>query len=85
MTKTGRQSTKHHEMHTEEDAMKKRTPIYDFFPVGENRLYWYTIFIHKQGQVGQYVRLVDRWTNALLTDRHRQMDQDSWQETQPRI
>ena len=24
MTKTGRQSTKHHEMHTEEDALKKK-------------------------------------------------------------
>ena len=31
MTKTGRQSTKHHEMHTEEDAMKKKNLIYDFF------------------------------------------------------
>ena len=41
MTKTGRQSTKHHEMHTEEDALKKKTPTYDFFPVGESRLYWY--------------------------------------------
>ena len=43
MTKTGKQSTKHHEMHTEEDAMKKKTPIYDFFLVGESRLYWYML------------------------------------------
>ena len=31
MTKTGRQSTRHHEMHTEEDAMKKRLPFTTFF------------------------------------------------------
>ena len=42
MTKTGRQSSRHHEMHTQEHALKKKTPIYDFFPVGESRLYWYT-------------------------------------------
>ena len=41
MTKTGRQSTRHHEMHTQDHALKKETPIYDFFPVSESRLYWY--------------------------------------------
>ena len=46
MTKTGRQSTRHHEMHTEEHALKKETPIYDFFPVGESRLYWYKTVIN---------------------------------------
>ena len=35
MTKTGRQSTKHHEMHTEEDALKKKTLTYDFFRLHE--------------------------------------------------
>ena len=39
--KNKRQSTGQHEMHREEDAMKKKTPIYDFFPAGESRLYWY--------------------------------------------
>ena len=43
MTKTGKQSTKHHDKHTEEDALKKKTPTYDFFPVGESRLYWYNV------------------------------------------
>ena len=28
-------------MHTEKDALKKKTPTYEFFPVGESRLYWY--------------------------------------------
>ena len=28
-------------MHTKEHALKKETPIYDFFPVGESHLYWY--------------------------------------------
>ena len=41
MTKTGRQSTRYHEMHTVEHALKEKTPIYDFSPVGESRLYWY--------------------------------------------
>ena len=31
MTKTGKQSTRHHEMHTEEHALKKRLPFTTFF------------------------------------------------------
>ena len=40
MTKTGRQSTRHHEMHTEENAMKKKDSHLRLFPAGESRLYW---------------------------------------------
>ena len=43
MTKTEKQSTRQHEMQTQEHALKKQTPTYDFFPVGESRLYWYNV------------------------------------------
>ena len=39
-------------MHIEEFAMKKDTPIYDFFPIGESRLYWY---IYKVGPLRMFV------------------------------
>ena len=43
--KTDRQSTRWHEMHTQKNMhWKKETPIYDFFHVGDSRLYWYISF-----------------------------------------
>ena len=59
MTKTGRQSTRHHEMHTQEHALKKKTPIYDFFPVGESRLYWYRFV--KIENVGLFSEMIDNY------------------------
>ena len=38
-------------MHTEEDALKKKTFTYDFFPVGESRLYWYIEMIKEKQKV----------------------------------
>ena len=36
ITKTDKQSNRHHEMHTQKNMhWKKETPIYDFFPVGD--------------------------------------------------
>ena len=40
--KTDKQSTRQHEMHTQKNMhWKKKIPMYDFFPVGDSRLYWY--------------------------------------------
>ena len=40
ITKTDKQSTKCHKILRQQNMHKKKTPDYDFSPVGESRLYW---------------------------------------------